>query len=151
MLLTFLDLIITNINNKMSNPSSPVKSNSADKIATPTKSSPAIKSASSTPSKPTSSSSTPKKDNEGASIQRQFSEQSENAMKSLDRLDEQFAMFTRRIERIDKSIDVQNPESLINAKNELAQIIAGLENLQFNEVIFNDHFTHSKKDLILPF
>jgi hypothetical protein len=55
-------------------------------------------------------------------------------LSQLDYLDSYFASFASRVENIDQSIDLKNPQSLITAKHDLAQIIGDLESLQENEV-----------------
>lgn len=49
-------------------------------------------------------------------------------------LDQLFASFAARVEKIDEAIDVNNPKSLVTARGHLSEIIAELENLQFDEV-----------------
>ncbi len=50
----------------------------------------------------------------------------------LDSLDHHFAELASRVENIDMKIDLSDPESLLKAKNSLAQVIADLEKLQLH-------------------
>jgi hypothetical protein len=109
----------------MSNPSSPTKDTGA-KPSSPSKS--PVKSSPGSMYSPNHNS------KEGASIERQFSEPSQQAINKLDQLEDVFAELSKRVENIDKSIDVDDFSSLIRAKNDLAQIIAELEILQSKEV-----------------
>lgn len=67
-------------------------------------------------------------------VTRQLSDNSKETLSQLDYLDSYFASFASRVENIDQSIDLKNPQSLITAKHDLAQIIGDLESLQANEV-----------------
>jgi molecular chaperone GrpE (heat shock protein) len=108
---------------------------------TPTKS-PSRKSEASTPSPNKSpAKSNPgseSKEKEGSAIKRQYSEESDRTLKHLDELDNYFASFAARVEKIDKSINMGDRSTLVAAKHELAQIIGDLENLQFGEVLCID-------------
>lgn len=78
---------------------------------------------------------------EGSGIQRQYSEESDRTLRHLDELDNYFASFAARVEKIDKSINMGDRSTLVSAKHELAQIIGDLENLQFGEVIILSYRT----------
>ena len=60
---------------------------------------------------------------------------SDHTLQRLDDLDNYFASFASRVERIDKSINMGDRRTLVSAKRELAEIIGDLESLQFNEVL----------------
>jgi hypothetical protein len=49
-------------------------------------------------------------------------------------LDEHFASFAARVEKIDEAIDVNDHQSLVTARGNLAEIIAELEKLHVDEV-----------------
>ena len=49
-------------------------------------------------------------------------------------LDEHFASFASRVEKIDQAIDVNDPQSLITARGNLGEIIGELEKLHIDEV-----------------
>lgn len=49
-------------------------------------------------------------------------------------LDAQFASFAARVEKIDEAIDVNDPQTLVNARGNLAEIILELEKLHADEV-----------------
>jgi hypothetical protein len=70
----------------------------------------------------------------GAGIDRQYSVQSSQAINTLNSLDNAFATMAQRVADLDKSIDPRNLESIITAKNNLAQIIGDLEKLQCNKL-----------------
>ena len=50
-------------------------------------------------------------------------------------LDEHFASFAARVEKIDEAIDVNDHQSLVAARGNLAEIILELEKLHVDEVI----------------
>jgi hypothetical protein len=49
-------------------------------------------------------------------------------------LDEHFASFAARVEKIDEAIDVNDHQSLVTARGNLAEIILELEQLHIDEV-----------------
>lgn len=76
----------------------------------------------------------------GAEINRQYSQNSTQALSKLDNLDSAFASMAQRVANLDKAIDPNSLESIVTAKNDLAQIIGDLERLQFNEVAHRRNF-----------
>ena len=53
-------------------------------------------------------------------------------------LEEHFASFAARVEKIDQAIDVNDPQSLITARDNLAEIVSELEKLHVDEVFLFD-------------
>ena len=72
--------------------------------------------------------------NVGPALSKKYSEASSNALSTLDNLDSAFAQMAQRVASLDKVIDPNNLDSIVAAKNDLAQIIGDLEKLQFNKV-----------------
>lgn len=73
-------------------------------------------------------------ENLGSPIHKQYSQKSAKTLHSLDNLDGAFAQMAQRVANLDKQIDPTNLDSIVAAKNDLAQIIGDLEKLQFNKV-----------------
>ena len=73
-------------------------------------------------------------ENLGPPIKKQYSTPSAEALHTLDSLDSAYAQMAQRVANLDKIIDPKNLDSIIHAKNDLAQIIGDLEKLQFNKV-----------------
>lgn len=61
-------------------------------------------------------------------------ESSPQTKSASNTLDAHFASFAARVEKIDQAIDVNNHQSLVTARSNLAQIISELEKLHVDEV-----------------
>lgn len=70
----------------------------------------------------------------GPALSKKYSEASSTTLHTLDNLDNAFAQMAQRVANLDKVIDPNNLDSIVAAKNDLAQIIGDLEKLQFNKV-----------------
>ena len=68
------------------------------------------------------------------SSQHKSSPQQQQQQSTSNSLDEHFASFAARVEKIDVAIDVNDPQSLITARGNLAEIILELEKLHLDEV-----------------
>ena len=73
-------------------------------------------------------------ENVGSPLTKKYSEASSKALHTLESLDDAYARMAQRVANLDKTIDPKNLDSIIHAKNDLAQIIGDLEKLQFNKV-----------------
>ena len=74
---------------------------------------------------------------------KQYSEASERAISRLEDLDRNFAAMAKRVADLDLRIDPSSIDSLISAKNELAQIIGELERMQATQVRTYQYFVHN--------
>lgn len=72
--------------------------------------------------------------NLGEGISKKYSVRSADAIDTLNTLDGAFASMAQRVSNLEKAIDPNNLESIIAAKNDLAQIIGDLEKLQCNKL-----------------
>jgi hypothetical protein len=66
---------------------------------------------------------------------KQYSEASERAISKLEDLDRDFAAMAKRVADLDLNIDPSSIDSLVSAKNELAQIIGELDRMQATQVM----------------
>lgn len=78
----------------------------------------------------------------GSPLTKKYSAASSEALKTMDSLESALKEVAARAGNLDKMIDPNNLDTMIAAKNELAQLIGDLEKLQFKRVCFGSvHFS----------